>query len=66
LHIAAVVFYGLVKKNNLVKPMITGWKEMQPSEEGTVESAKGGGARAAIVAVLVALAAVYCASGSWT
>lgn len=64
LHIGAVAFYGLVKKDNLVKPMITGWKDLQP-DEGSVEPANGGGARAAIVAMLVALATVYCGSGAW-
>jgi cytochrome b len=64
LHIAAVAFYSLVKKNNLVRPMITGWKDLRPGENDTAESA-GGGARAAIIAVLVALATVYGGSGSW-
>lgn len=64
LHIAAVAFYSLVKKNNLVRPMITGWKDLRPGENDTTESA-GGGARAAIIAVLVALATVYGGSGSW-
>lgn len=59
LHIAAVLFYVHVKKQNLVKPMITGWKE------GEGESAKGGGWLAFVVALAIALAAVYGASGAW-
>lgn len=60
LHVAAVLFYVFRKKQNLVKPMITGWKE---STEG--ESARGGGIVAALVALVVAGAAVYGASGAW-
>ena len=60
LHIGAIMFYAHVKKDNLVKPMITGWKE---SADG--ESAKGGGALALVIALLLASAAVYGASGRW-
>jgi cytochrome b len=60
LHIAAIVFYVRVKKDNLVKPMLTGWKD-----EAQGESAKGGGAVALIVALLIAAVAVYGASGAW-
>ena len=60
LHLAAIAFYGHVKKDKLIKPMLTGWKE------GTTgESAKGGGWIALIVALTIALAAVYGASGAW-
>jgi cytochrome b len=60
LHIAAVVFYAHVKKDNLVKPMITGWKE-----GGEGESARGGGIVAFLFAALIAAATVYGASGAW-
>lgn len=59
LHLAAIAFYGHVKKNNLVKPMITGW------QEGEGEDARGGGVLALVVALLIAAAAVYGASGAW-
>jgi cytochrome b len=58
-HLAAIVFYTRVKKQDLVKPMITGWKT------GAGETAKGGGVLAFCVALLVALAAAYGASGYW-
>jgi hypothetical protein len=58
--LAAIAFYGHVKKDNLIKPMITGWKE---SEQG--ESAQGGGLMALIIALAIAGAAVYAASGAW-
>lgn len=61
LHLAAIVFYAHVRKDNLVKPMVVGWKET----EGPAESAKGGGFVALLVALLLAAAAVYGASGAW-
>ncbi|HZW14247.1 MAG TPA: cytochrome b/b6 domain-containing protein [Noviherbaspirillum sp.] len=60
LHVVAVLFYVVHKKQDLVKPMITGWKE---SAKG--ESARGGGIVAVLVALVVAGAAVYGASGAW-
>jgi cytochrome b len=60
LHLGAIAFYGHIKKDNLVKPMITGWKE---TEHG--ESAQGGGLVAFIFALCIAGAAVYAASGAW-
>lgn len=62
LHVAAILFYARVKKDNLVKPMLTGWKEVAPGEG---RSATGGGPLALIVALLVAFAAVYGGSGAW-
>lgn len=60
LHIAAIIFYARVKKDNLLKPMLTGWKEVN---EG--ETAQGGGWLALLVALAIAGLAVYLASGSW-
>lgn len=60
LHLAAIAFYGHIKKDNLIKPMLSGWKE---TVEG--ESAKGGGLVALIIALGIAGAAVYAASGAW-
>lgn len=60
LHVAAIAFYGHIRKQKLLKPMITGWKD---DAEG--ESAAGGGLLALIVALLVAAAVVYGASGAW-
>lgn len=59
LHVGAIVFYAHVKKDNLVKPMVSGWKE------GEGESARGGGVVRFIAAALVAAAAAYGASGAW-
>ncbi len=60
LHVAAILFYVHVKKDNLVKPMISGWKE---NAQG--RSATGGGAVAFVVALVIAVAAIYGASGAW-
>jgi len=60
LHVGAVIFHGHFKKDNLVKPMLTGWKEGVAGE-----SAKGGGVVALVVAVVIAGFAVYGASGAW-
>ncbi len=60
LHIVAIAFYGHVKKRNLIKPMITGWKD-----DADGESARGGGFLALLVALAIALAAIYGASGAW-
>lgn len=62
LHLAAIVFYVRVKKQNLVKPMITGWKDIQP---GQGKSATGGGMVAFVIALAISLGAVYGASGAW-
>jgi cytochrome b len=58
LHIVAIAFYARFKKDNLVKPMVTGWKEVQSGKS----TAKGGWP-ALIAAILIALAVVYVASG---
>lgn len=60
LHIAAIVFYTRVKKDNLVKPMLVGHKEVS-----TGQGARGGSLAAFIIALLIALAVSYGASGAW-
>ena len=62
LHLAAIFFYIRIRKNNLLKPMLTGWQDVEPGQ-GT--SATGGGPIAFVIALLIALAAVYAASGAW-
>ena len=59
-HLAAIFYYVRFRKERLVMPMIRGWKEV-----GAGETAKGGGGIAFIVALALALAAVYGASGAW-
>ena len=62
LHLAAIAFYTHVRKDNLVRPMITGYKDVTP---GSGEPARGGGLIAVLVALLIAAAAAYAASGAW-
>lgn len=62
LHLGAIIFYTHVKKDNLLKPMLTGWKE---ADEGVAEPARGGGLIALIIALTVAGGAIYAASGCW-
>jgi cytochrome b len=42
LHVAAIVFYLRVKKNNLVNPMIRGWKEVQTDHPASHAPARSG------------------------
>lgn len=58
-HIGAIVYYVRFKKETLVMPMITGTKV------GAGETAKGGGIAVFCVALAIALAAAYGASGAW-
>ena len=58
-HLAAIIYYTRFRKETLVMPMITGRKV------GAGETATGGGLRAFVVALVLALAAVYGASGAW-
>ncbi|HYC43323.1 MAG TPA: cytochrome b/b6 domain-containing protein [Noviherbaspirillum sp.] len=60
LHVSAIVFYAVRRNQNLVKPIITGWKE---DSEG--EPARGGGLPAFVIGVFVSPAAVYGAAGAW-
>lgn len=67
LHLAAIAFYTRVKKESLVKPMLTGWKEVSPEQINVVpDQHRPGRLRPAIAFVLAAAIAsstVYAASG---
>jgi len=58
-HLAAIAFYVRIKKETLIMPMITGQKV------GAGETTKGGGVVAFCVALAIALAVAYGASGVW-
>jgi cytochrome b len=62
LHILAIAFYLLVKKHDLIKPMLTGWKHAQGRHAAQRET-RGGSPLGLAIALLVAVAAVYAASG---
>lgn len=61
LHVLAIVFYERVKKDKLVKPMLTGWKEVAASAKPPRQATP----LALLVCVLLALGAAYGASGGW-
>lgn len=62
LHIAAVLFYRLFRKDDLITPMITGDKKVS---EPDAEPARGGGWLALAIALAVTAVAMWAASGSW-
>lgn len=59
-HLGAIIFYARVKRDNLVKPMWVGYKEVAPVE---LKSATGGGVGALVVAISIGIAAVWFAQG---
>jgi len=61
LHLLAIAFYTLVKKEKLVRPMVTGWKEVAKPQTAPRQA----GPLALVASLLLALAAVYAANGSW-
>jgi len=58
-HLGAIFYYVRFRKEILIRPMISGWKD------GAGEAARGGGLLAFCVALAVAFAAMYAASGVW-
>lgn len=69
-HVGAIVFYLRVKKENLVKPMLTGWKAADPAAARAGQYApqpaarRGGGFIAFLVAAAIAGAASLAAAGA--
>jgi cytochrome b len=72
LHVAAIIFYVRVKRQDLLKPMLTGWKAVpaeavaeapgQPAPHDR-EHGRGRGLVAFVVAAAVASTTVYAAAG---
>lgn len=65
LHLGAIAFYARAKGENLVKPMLTGIKEipLAASPPSALHDAAGGGWRALAIAVGVAALAAWIAFG---
>ena len=61
LHLAAIAFHEFIKRERLVKPMITGRKHLDTRHD---QDARGGGWIAFVIAVLMAVAAVWVANGA--
>jgi cytochrome b len=57
LHVSAVVWHKLIKGENLLLPMFTGYKEMPSSTEA--QNASGGGVLLAIILFIVSAGIVY-------
>ncbi len=60
LHLAAIAFHEFIKRERLVRPMITGRKPADPSAPRAI----GGGWIALVIAVAVAGVAVWLANGA--
>lgn len=60
MHLGALVFYTLVKRDNLVKPMVLGYKDV---DQEAFKSATGGGLGALLVALMMGGAAFWAAHG---
>lgn len=61
LHVAAIVFHVKVKKDDIVKPMVTGWKNV-PADQPPPRRARR---IALVLAVAAGLGGAYGASGWW-
>lgn len=61
LHVVAIAVYTLIKKHGIVKPMVTGWKDV-PADLPRPRRAR----RIALpVAILVGAGTAYAGSGAW-
>ncbi|MDY0073789.1 MAG: cytochrome b/b6 domain-containing protein [Thauera sp.] len=60
LHVLAILFYAHIKKDNLVKPMITGRKEV---DDPQLQSAQGGGLLPFIIALAITAVVIWAAMG---
>ena len=63
LHVAAILFYLIAKKNNLILPMLTGWKKVDARPKVATKPA---GWRALAVSLLIAALAVFAAKTDWS
>jgi cytochrome b len=61
LHIAAVLFHVLVRKETLIRPMVTGRK---PASTPQAEPTRGGGWLAFLFALAVTIAVLWVANGA--
>jgi len=62
LHVAAIAFYGVVRRQRLVGPMITGRKRV-PADDARYRENEGGGVPRFVVALALAALAVWATSG---
>ncbi len=62
LHLLAVLFYVLIRKDQIIRPMLTGDKEVSATEP--VQPTRQAGWVSFAIALVLALGAVYLASGA--
>lgn len=62
LHVVAILFHTWIKKDNLIQPMVTGFKDVKTSPANAASEPAGW--TALICALVVAASAVYLASGA--
>jgi cytochrome b len=62
LHVLAILFHTLIKKDNLVKPMLTGLKQVDSSHPKVVPNKSVW--RRLLISVAIAVGLVYLASGA--
>ncbi|WP_114648861.1 cytochrome b/b6 domain-containing protein [Pseudothauera hydrothermalis] len=60
LHVGAVLFYAHAKKDNLVRPMLTGWKEVDDTVE---DPPRRGGLLNFLIALAIGVVAAWVAAG---
>lgn len=63
LHLTAIAYYLKVKKDKLIRPMLTGDKEVTDSSRH--KPASGGGPLALLFALAVGITSAWGASGEW-
>lgn len=61
LHLSAIAFYAHVKKDNLVRPMLTGRRKA----DADIPDARGGGAAAFLIAAAIGVLAAAAAAGAF-
>lgn len=65
IHVAAIGFYVWMKKQSLIRPMLTGWKEVSAASGLVTQEPERSRWGAFLFALAVALAVVFMASGQW-
>lgn len=65
LHLAAIAFYVLIKKETLIKPMVSGWKDVPAESSPPPEITTGRRIAALLFSLMITLLVVYGASGAW-
>ncbi|HEY4374581.1 MAG TPA: cytochrome b/b6 domain-containing protein [Burkholderiales bacterium] len=59
LHVLAILFYALVHRENLVKPMISGYRKISGRIDDAAATSRHGSALAAVIVLALAAVAVY-------